>query len=79
MFNLKLNLNLNLGFGKHSIDQIIWLFCLGACEVAWSLQARLGGLHGFYVWTNGDISVHLSPCFRDTAIGDTLTVVECRY
>ena len=24
-----------------------------------------------------NISVHLSPCFRDTAIGDTLTVVEC--
>ena len=26
-----------------------------------------------------NISVHLSPCFRDTAIGDTLTVGECRY
>merc|ERR1711981_565431 len=25
-----------------------------------------------------NISVHLSPCFRDTAIGDTLTVGECR-
>ena len=23
-------------------------FFLGACEVAWSLQARLAGLHGFY-------------------------------
>merc|ERR1712203_963538 len=25
-----------------------------------------------------NMSVHLSPCFRDTAIGDTLTVGECR-
>merc|ERR1712058_187431 len=25
-----------------------------------------------------NMSVHLSPCFRDTAIGDVLTVGECR-
>ena len=24
------------------------IFYLGACEVAWSLQARLAGSHGFY-------------------------------
>ena len=26
----------------------MWVFCLGACVVAGSLQARLMGLHGFY-------------------------------
>ena len=26
-----------------------------------------------------NISVHLSPCFRDTAVGDVLTVGECRW
>ena len=25
-----------------------------------------------------NMSVHLSPCFRDTAVGDVLTVGECR-
>ena len=26
-----------------------------------------------------NISVHLSPCFRDTQVGDVVTVGECRY
>ena len=26
-----------------------------------------------------NMSVHLSPCFRDVMIGDVVTVGECRY
>jgi len=26
-----------------------------------------------------NMSVHLSPCFRDTQVGDVVTVGECRY
>ena len=26
-----------------------------------------------------NMSVHLSPCFRDVMVGDVVTVGECRY
>ena len=37
-----------IDYEKNSIDQKCGHFCLGACEVAQSLQARLAGSHGFY-------------------------------
>ena len=37
-----------LTLGNIQSTKNVGIFCLGACEVAWSLQARLAGLHGFY-------------------------------
>ena len=40
----------NIGYLWERINKggKVGIFDLGACEVAWSLQARLTGLHGFY-------------------------------
>ena len=42
----------NIGYHISEIELIrgktVGIFDFGACEVAWSLQARLAGLHGFY-------------------------------
>ena len=45
------------------------------------MKRRQYNVNGFFRFEkrHKNMSVHLSPCFRDVMVGDVVTVGECRY